>query len=649
MKHFGYSGRILNVDVTTGRCKVDPLPFDWACSLIGGMGLSGRLIYDMLKPKTDSLSPDNPMVMAAGPFVGTMLPGTSRWTATTKEPLGGVIAPSSGSMKFGNNMKRAGYDCVSITGKANKPSYLKIIDDDVNLCDASDLWGKDLPVSLDELEHRYPGCSVLAIGQAGENLVKFAMTLVDHYSNLGRGGLGAVMGSKNLKALVIGGKGQVAVSQPEKLKTIIDNLRGRIQSWSHVEVARRYGSMENWNGYIRQCFQKKDWTEIWSPEELTEKYGPKIFEQVTKQKKACPSCPIGCKDVLEIRGGEYNGLITRNSAYLNSITCGTRLGISDYRQSLRLADQLDRYGLCYLTFSTIIGFILHLGELGIITEADVGGLPLNSDFKNIMTWVDKISLREGFGDIVADGWDAVVTSIGKGCGKYANVIKGKDLQWEPRIAGLGSMEFEQIVSIRGSASSCGGSPTYILDMPPDKLRRNIERMGVSQEALDRIFSGTIQPHAGRLSRYAEDFFTVMTSLGICMRSFINRFYTLDQLAEIYSVVTGVDLTGKELITNGERGWNVFKALNIREGFDRTEDKIPERWFEPMKSPDGKEAFITDYYRKKILTREELTALLDDYYEERGWNIKRGVPTKEKLDSLGLNDIAEDLRRQRLIS
>ena len=648
MGYFGYTGRILNVDLTRGSVTVEQLPSDWTYSLIGGMGLSGRLMYDLLKPGTDPLSPENAIVMAAGPFVGTSVPGSSRWTALTKEPLGGVVAPSSGSMKFGNKMKRAGYDCILITGKANNPSYLKIIDDDVTVCDASDLWGQDLLAATEQLEHRYPDCSVVAIGQAGENLVKFALALVDRFSNLGRGGLGAVLGSKNLKALVVGGKGRATASQPERLQTITDSLRDRMQNWPHFKVVTHYGSMENWSGYVRQSFQKSDWSEIWSPEELTEKYGPQMFDQVTKQKRACPSCPVGCKDILEIREGEYKGLVAHKSAYLNSVVAGTRLNISDYRQSLKLADELDRYGLCYFSFSSMIGFLFHLRELGIISEADVDGLPLNSDFQSAMTWVGKIGLREGFGDVAADGWDALTSNIGKGCEKYLNISKGKDLQWEPRIAGLGSMEFEQIVSIRGPASSSGGSPTYILDMPEEKLRRNIERMGVPREALDRIFSGPVQPHAGRLSRYAEDFFVVMTSLGICMRPFINRFYTLDQLAEIYSLVTGVELTGKELIANGERGWNMLKALNVREGFDRKEDKIPERWFEPMKSPDGKEAFMTDYYRRKVLTKEDLTGMLDGYYEEREWDIKRGIPTREKLGRLGLNDIADDLQRQGLI-
>lgn len=474
MDYLGYAGKILYVDLETSEIREEPLPLDLAKDFIGGGGLNHRLAYDLIKPGIDALSPDNVIIIGAGPLVGTIVPA-SRVMGITKEPFGGVIGPCGGGMRLGFMMKLSGYDHVVITGKAKRPVYLKIIGDYIEICDASDLWGKDLVMTTEELWDRYAGCSVLAISQAGENRVRFALAKIDTTSTFGRGGLGAVMGSKNLKAVVVRGNGPIKLARPERVKPIVDSIVDACKMWPQHEFWARYASTGNWANAIGQFLYRKNYREAISPEEATELYGPQIYDKVSKAKLGCSPCLYSCKDVLEIKEGENKGLVTPVSAYAGAGLAALKLGIKDYHQGLKLTSELDRYGLDYFAFGGLLDFLLHLHELGIISKEDVGGLPLEPTFTSYMTWADKIVFREGFGDVVADGWYALIDKIGKGCEEYAHIQKGKDYIYEPRLSGLGSMEFEQIVCPRGPTSSTAVSPTYTVGLSHERLRR---RMGI---------------------------------------------------------------------------------------------------------------------------------------------------------------------------
>ncbi len=647
MDYYGYVGTILHVNLTTGEIRKEPLDLELARNFIGGVGINHRLAYDLIKPRIDPLSPENPIIIGVGPLVGTFVPGTARVMGTTKFPLTGAIATAGGSMRFGCMLKWAGYDHIVITGKAKRPVYLKIIDDDVELCDAKDLWGKDISQTTEELWDRYQGSGVIAIGQGGENLVKFALALVDKAATFGRGGLGAVMGSKNLKAMVARGAKEIRISDSSRLKQLVDSLFERARTYPLHKTLVDLGVMENWPNYAKQILHHKNFTEVYPEEKSTELFGPTVYKKIKTGRIACPSCFICDKDILEVKEGEYKGLVVHTASFLNTGIISTRLGIEDCGRGLRLTDLLDRYGLGMLTFSSLLDFILFLHEQGIITEEDVGGLPLNRDFDTILTWLDKITFRQGFGDVLADGWLETIKKIGKDSEKHAYIVKGQDCLWEPRWAGLGTMELEQVVCPRGPTSATGGSPTYVPGIPIDVFKRHSERMGASKEAVDRIFDSPLGLNVGRLTRYSEDWYSVLSSLGICNRHMNNRFYHVNTCAELYSAVTGIQLSPRELMEAADRAWNMLKVLNVREGFDRKDDKIPDKWFEPMKTAEGEEAVLMDYYKTKTLSREDVNELLDDYYDERGWDREKGIPTKEKLTELGLKDIADDLEKLRL--
>lgn len=645
MSYYGYAGNILYINLTTGDIRKEQLPLDMARSFLGGLGINHRLAYDVIKPKTDPLSPENAIILGAGPFTGTSIPGNSVIMGTTKEPLHGVIASAAGKMRFASMMKWSGYDHIIITGKSSKPAYIEITDEGVNIRDAEDLWGKDIPETTEELWNRYQFSGVIAIGQAGENLVRFAMAIVDKASSFGRGGLGAVMGSKNLKAVVAKGSGPVKVAHPDRLKAAIDQLFERMRRFPGHDKCVQYGIMDSWDDAKYQLACHKNWTEVYPPDKLTRLYGPHIYDKVKKGRLGCPSCFIADKDVLQIPDGKFKGTEFHQASFANLIMIATRLNLDDYHEGMKLLDELDRRGMCLMTFTALLDFLFYLKEKGIISEEDLGGLPAEWGFENIMVWLNEITFRRGFGDTVADGWQATIDRIGRGCEQYAHIIKGRDCLWDPRLVGMGTMQFDQVVCPRGPTSGSAGSATYVVGVPPDRFKSLTRRQGAPPDAMDRIFTPPTGLNIGRLTVYAENWYTLFSSLGLCSRYQNNRFYSMEILSELYSAVTGFEVTPSDLMTAANQNWNMFRVLNMREGFTREDDKIPQQWFQPITGFDGKPATLHDYYNTKLLTKEDVVQWVEDYYDERGWDRQTGMPTKEKLIELGMKDIAEDMARQ----
>ena len=244
--------------------------------------------------------------------------------------------------------------------------------------------------------------------------------------------------------------------------------------------------------------------------------------------------------------------------------------------------------------------------------------------------------REGFGDVLADGLVATADKLGKEASERIIHIKGHAIVRDPRLGSLGTMEFEQMTTPRGAHVSAAGSPSYDPDRSLDDFRRHAERMGAPEEALDRIAGSDFNP--GRYSRYSEDWYSLFNCLSLCNRAQVNRFYHVKTIAALYSAVTGTDLTPEEIMKISERAWTIGKLLNAREGFNREDDRIPQAWFTPLMH-DGEEHHITDYYQTRTLTEEDVARYLDDYYDERGYNKESSLPTPQKLEEMGLEDLS----------
>jgi aldehyde:ferredoxin oxidoreductase len=646
MTYYGYAGKELYVDLTSGSIEKKPLDLGKAVKFLGGTGIQLRLIYDLLKPGTDPFSPEAPIIIGSGPLVGTAAPGTPRVLATLKYPETGAIGSGAGAMRFGFMLKLAGYDHIIVTGKASKPVYLKIIDDDVEICDASHLWGKDLVETAKALWQEYGDCGVIPIGQAGENQGVITLTMVDNAASLGRGGLGGVMGSKNLKALVAKGGGSIKIADPERFKKTLESMFERVRRYPYHADIVRYGIMTNWPNYSRQFSYVKNRTAMIDPNKLN-----KIFEaskKVGKRALSCPSCFIADKEAIEVKEGRFKGLKWSTPSLLNACLFDIIFDFEDFGEAIKFTDLMDRYGLDQISFSGMLDFLLTLYEEGLITQEDVGGLPLNRGIDTIITWAEKVAFRDGFGGVFANGWKGLMEKFGEDfIRKQTEIIKGREGAWDPRCSGLGTNEFAQLVYPRGPQAESGGSGLYVPDQPIEQVKRHGERMGMSEEQIKRASDSPLKLNIGRLTTSSEHWLAIFNSLGICNRHVNNRFYHINICSELYSAATGVELSPQQLMLHADRVWNLLKMVNVREGFSRKDDEPPEKWFEPIRTHDGKEVFMMDYFNTKRLSREDVDRWLDDYYDERGWDIETGIPTEKKLTELGLKDLVPDLNRAKL--
>jgi aldehyde:ferredoxin oxidoreductase len=622
---YGYMGKILHADLTSGKFETKELPLDQARSYLGGLGLNAFLMKQSYTTGTDPLSPDNPIVLGSGPLVGTGSPGAAKIVATTRFPLNGTISESVGSMRFALNLKGAGFDHMIINGRAKKPVVISLDNEGPRLLDATDLWGLDIFETTDALKksHNGPKPSVIAIGPSGENGVVFSMALVDKAATLGRGGLGAVMGSKNLKAIIASGENRPKIYDPKELKILLAGIRERLKRFKNHPRVLELGIMENWDNYIKQFTTCRSFSRVFPGEKASELYGPDVYRSFNVKRLGCPSCFTPDKDNLEVMEGPYKGFKTTTTSYFNSFFIGRLFDLnsaSDRTASLRMTDKLDRLGLDMFTFGGMLDFLMTNYEEGILDGTGFD-LPLKRDMDTVDRWADAITARKGSANILAEGWKVLLEYLGKEYVVNAPVIKNCDILWEPRLVGLGTMEFEQIVSLKGPRSQSGGSPTYVPGQTEDNLplfMRHLERMGADKEAIERIMDSPLGFNVGRMTRYSEDWYTILSSLGICNRHFNNRFYSLELCRKLFVAVTGFQVSDEHMRQSAVRIWDTLKGLNTKEGFDRADDRPPEIWFRPMTGVDGQPLRLRDYFGKKELDRQDVDRLVQDYYDERGW-------------------------------
>ncbi|MDY7036625.1 MAG: aldehyde ferredoxin oxidoreductase C-terminal domain-containing protein, partial [Thermodesulfobacteriota bacterium] len=579
---------------------------------------------------------ENTIIIGTGPFNGTTIPGSSELMVTYKSPLNGAFSYSCGGGRFGAFLRSSGYDHAVITGRSDRPVYLIIKDEIIQLHDASDLWGRDSFETTDFLRQRHEPCSVIPIAQSGENLVSISVTHVDKGGTVGSGGLTAVMGSKNLKAIVavMGTKG-IEIAHPERLKKIVDEILARVNSYKHRQEMMSGGAMAMTTGWVPEgIIIKNSSTLISYPEDIKE-IQSKIYEIHKKSRKkiACISCPMSDKDRIDLPERDMTIYDTALMSELALMTTSTAFGHTNstsphdrYADVLSYIDRLNRYGIDRLySFSGLADFAISLFEDGIITKNDTG-MEFNRELSTLMQIAKIIALREGFGDVLADGAVSAARKIGSNAEKYLqNVIKGQFAVFDPRLSGLGPMQFGQLTFPGRCFGVAGamGAPTYSPGWPVDAFLKQSMRCGVPVEAMGRIFTeDSFNP--ARLAKHAEDFYCLFNMFGLCHRLYMSRFFSLEILAELYSAVTGIETESTDLKAASERVWDLWRLINYHAGFDRKDDEPPEIWFQPLKG-EKKDYTLTDYYNKRDLNKDDIEGFLDDYYEERGWDIQKGLP------------------------
>lgn len=646
----GYAGNILYVNLTSGSVKKEPLDAKMVRAYIGGAGINNKLAYDLIPPDAEPLSPQNAIIIGTGPFNGTMIPGSSQVMIVYKSPLNNSFPHSNGGGSFSQFLKSSGYDHLVITGRSDKPVYLKIHDEDVEICDAADLWGMDVFETSDELRRRHEPCSIIPIGQAGENLINISVTQIDKGGTVGSGGLCAVMGSKKLKAIVVvrGTKG-ITVADPKRLRKLVDQILTRISEYHLRDEMIKGGAMTMTSGWVPEGMLAKASSVFLPYPPNVKETQAEIYEvhKRSRKKIACITCPMSDKDRLDL---PERGIMTYDTAVFAvgaMMTTSTVFGhradgspLDRYADALRFFDMVNRYGIDRVySFEGLIDFVVTLYEEGIITKEDAGGIELNREFDTLLKLTKMTAFREGFGDVLADGVVGAARRIGKGAEKYVqNVIKGQFVIFDPRVSGFGPMQFEMLVYPGRSLGVAGamGAPSYSPGWPMKELLKQADRCGVPEEAIKRIFTES-SFNVGRFVKHGEDFFNLFNIFGQCHRLYISRFYSMKILAELYSAVTGVEVTPADLKLASERVWNMWRLLNYRAGFDRKDDEPPQIWFQPLKGVD-KEYILKDYFGTTPLNKEDLGRLLDDYYDEHGWDKKTSLPTAEKLRELGLDSL-----------
>lgn len=642
----GYAGQILQVDLTTGETTRIPLEEHLARSYIGGFGINTKLAYEYLPPRVDPLSPQNVIILGAGVLAGTMVTGSSRLVLTTKLPENNTIFGSNSGMSFACMLKYAGYDHLIISGRSEKPVYLYIDDHHVEICDAEGLWGRDVYEVTEMLWQRHSRkSSIIAIGQAGENLLPISLALVDRLATLGSKGGGAVFGSKNLKAIVVRGSGGISVAEPGRFMRLINQTIQKVRNDARHQKWVELGKAFAW--------PSTDWPyhnneRLFPAEAGIEIYGPKVYlDKVKKRRISCPACLYASRDVLGVREGEFKGLTTYiTSWYIGNVNFGIQCQVGSYDKIVKCLDTVQRYGICEHAVSTVIDYAVYLYDQGIITREDTDGLELKRDYETTRTLIDWMVFGRGIGKILGKGIQGVATAFGTNEKQDYSATKGTAITVDPRIFGLEVEGFEYIVNPKGFHVECW-APTYYIGGQEEKFRQDCKLLGVPDEAISGIIDSPVGFNIGRLTRYREDWTAVSNCLGLCQGFPYWGFWSLSDYCELFSTATGIELTPEEMMIAGERAWNLIKVINVKEGFSREQDTYPRKWVEPLEKPNGEKIYLRNVFDNRILTAADLDQMIDGYYDERGWEVARGIPTREKLINLGLENVAEDLERLKI--
>jgi aldehyde:ferredoxin oxidoreductase len=596
---YGFHGRFLHVDLSSGQSAWHDLAESRLRAFLGGIGLGTSLLYEHAPPGVDPFAPANPLIFASAPLVGTGLTTTAKFAVVTKSPLTGFIADSLSSSHFALELKSAGLDALVITGRAPAPVYIFVHNESVEIREAGQLQGKSPgeTESLIRAELDSPAIRVAAIGKAGENRVRFA-TISNEGRHAGRGGVGAVMGSKNLKAIALWGDREVVVADPKGIEEIADTLRRRSLG-SLTDKYRSIGTVANLAVFNRlgvlptRNFQQStfDQAEALSGETLT--------ENNFSRRHGCASCTIRCERLFKSGDGEEQRL-----EYETLFALGPLCGIHDPEIVLRAARLCDHYGLDTISTGGTLAWAMECGEKGL--SGEVRKLDLRFGQPDaVLASIAAIAERREIGALLAEGTRRAAREIGAESMRWAMQVKGLEMPgYEPRS--LKTMALGLAVSPRGACHNRSGA--YEADFSGE---------------VDRL---SADPGRGALVAASEDFAAVLDSLIVCkfLRKCFTDFY--GEGAELLNKVTGWNCSAGELRRAGERIHNLKKLYNVREGWQTQDDWLPERLLS--------ESLPTGVAQGTGLTPNELRQMIQGYYQARGWD-EQGFVLEKKLTELGL--------------
>ncbi|GAB4244107.1 MAG: aldehyde ferredoxin oxidoreductase family protein [Thermoleophilia bacterium] len=616
----GFGGRVLRVDLSTNTIVSHPTEPDLARSFLGGRGLNVKRLWDEVPAHTDGLAPGNKVIFGVGPLVGSLFPGGSRFNVSSMSPQTGILGDSNAGGFFGPELKFAGYDQLIVEGRADRPVYLWIRDDRVELRDARELWGRDVTEATEAIrvELGDGDVQVATIGPAAENGVRFSGVFCNLVRAAARTGMGRVMASKNLKAIAVRGTGVVPVADLDRFWEMIERIDERIYSHPEYEIRVRLGTtklvkaLDGIGGIVTRHFQSGRF------EYADQVSGEAIEARFKIKSKGCFSCTIPCSRFLVVDDPRFPGLKLEGPEYEPLAGFTSRIGNGDLAFGLRCIDLANRNGLDAIALTEVISWAMECTERGILTPDDTDGLELTwGNGEAVLALIDKITRREGFGDVLADGVRAAAERVGRGSAELAMHAKGLEVfQADPRS--IKAYALGNAVASRG-ADHLRSEPWFEFSGDAEE---GIRRYGVPESAFRLEHKGK-----GRVVKHFEEMAAVCDSLGVCKNTY-NNMEVLDwqETAELLNAATGWDMTGEEVRRAGERIVNLERLFIAREGITRKDDTLPRRFLqEPLGPPESPSAGAV----------VDLDQMLDEYYVVRGWDVVSGLPTPEKLAELGL--------------
>jgi aldehyde:ferredoxin oxidoreductase len=626
----GYMGKILFVNLSTGEIKVEKLDEKLQRGFIGGYGIGARIIYSRQKAGIDPLGPENILGFMTGPLTGTDAPFTGRYTVVVgKSPLTRGWGDGNSGGDFGPHLKFAGYDGAFFTGVSEKPVYLFIKNGKAELRDATHLWGKDTSETEDILKNDLgKEVRVASIGPAGENLSLIAGVMNNKGRAAARSGMGAVMGSKKLKAVAIIGTGQIPVADREKVK----QLRKKYTS-SYGETAnlfKQFGTAGITAQFVEtgEC-PVKNWSGVGSrdfPNASLISDDNVINRQ--ERKYGCYRCPFSCGGLMKAGTGEYKYPAGVHKPEYETLGVFGPMCLNDNLDSIIMANDLcNRYGLDTISAGGTIAFAMECYENGIITKEDTGGIALSwGNHKAIIAMIEKMAKREGFGDVLADGSKVAAERIGKGAEKYAIHIDGQELPMHdpkstPSFATVYQSDATPSRHMQGSCAHFEMGILQGLDFP---------HLGIKLSNVERhVYTGK-----GELEALFRNHTHLVNAAGSCLVGDLGpgMVTPTETVPTFLSAVTGWQLSPEEIMRMGERMATLRQAINLREGLTPKDFKTPGRVIGEPPLKEGPTSNIT----------VDVNTMVAEYYKAMDWDLKTGKPSKKKLLELGLEDVAQDL-------
>ncbi len=616
----GYTGKILQVDLSTGKIVTISVKEQDQKRFIGGSGLAAKIFFDSFDPNVDPLSPENPLILMTGPLVGTRFPGTSRFAVCGKSPLTGIWGEGTCGGNFGPELKFAGIDGIIFRGISSVPVYLVIEDDKIELIDAKDLWGMDNYTLIDLLKERHgkeKRPKILSIGQAGENLVKFAAICNDKGDFIGRTGMGALMGSKRLKAIVVKGTKKIEVSHPEEYTTLRKHLIEKSRDSMVAQSFRSMGTDAGMDlGMMTGDVPIKNWM-IGEDFQLSANLGgPTMTEKYLTKNHACSFCPIGCRRVVKVDDGPFKTDEGPGPEYETCCSFGTLIMNDDLAGVIKANEWCNRYGMDTISCGATIAFAMEAFEKGLITKSDTHGIDLTwGNVAGAIELIHKIAKKEGIGAVLSEGTSEAAKRLGRGAEEFSVEVKGLEAPMhDPR--GFHGMGLAYMTSIRGACH------LMHLAHPVEQGMSPFTEAGFQENYIGQSSEGK-----AKMVKLCEDLGLPCNSLVIC--EFVAWTLSANELAEMVRVTTGFDFTLKDLLLCGERTWLLKRGLGNIMGVRSKDDRLPKRILTPLQ--DGAASGSVPDVEK----------LLQEYYEIRGLD-EDGKPKKEVLIKAGLDELAKKL-------